>query len=402
MPLSQDEIVALWQQPESERTEWKPSFSQVESLYRTICAFANDFNRFQKPCVIFVGRNDDGTCSQAILDDATIREFVGDVRESGAILPIPNISFQPLTIENCAVIALIVEPSQSTPVSYGGTVYVRVGPTTRKAKPDEITLLAKKRTTDSFDLRSINGAELSDLDMLYLREVYIPKSVSKEVLDENERTLEEQLAALRILTPTYQPTYLGILIAGKRLRYYLPGAYVQFLRVDGNELGDPVKDHQEISGRMGDMIERVMDKIKANINYASHFGNGVRDVGKPDYPFDALRELVVNAVVHRDYEHSNAPTRVNWFNDRIEIHNPGGPFGRVNEQNFGQPNVTDYRNPELANALKNLGYVQRFGYGIALATKQLLKNANPAPQFEAKGEGNYVLATVRPHGHEAH
>jgi ATP-dependent DNA helicase RecG len=74
--------------------------------------------------------------------------------------------------------------------------------------------------------------------------------------------------------------------------------------------------------------------------------------------------------MHRSYEATNAPVRVYWFDDRIEIHNPGGPFGSVTVENFGQPGITDYRNPNLAEALRALGYVQRFGAGIAIARKR--------------------------------
>ena len=63
--------------------------------------------------------------------------------------------------------------------------------------------------------------------------------------------------------------------------------------------------------------------------------------------------------------------RVDWFDDRIEIHNPGGPFGSVTQESFGRPGVTDYRNPNLAEAMRALGYVQRFGAGISIARKAL-------------------------------
>jgi ATP-dependent DNA helicase RecG len=82
-----------------------------------------------------------------------------------------------------------------------------------------------------------------------------------------------------------------------------------------------------------------------------------------------------------------------WFTDRIEIQNPGGPFGQVNRQNFAQPGITDYRNPHLAEAMKNLGYVQRFGVGIPLARRELEKNGNPPPEFIV--EDAHVLVIVR-------
>lgn len=84
-----------------------------------------------------------------------------------------------------------------------------------------------------------------------------------------------------------------------------------------------------------------------------------------------------------------------WFSDRIEIQNPGGPFGQVNRDNFGQPGITDYRNPNLAEAMKNLGYVQRFGIGISLARKELQKNGNPLPEFVI-GDA-HILVIIRRH-----
>ena len=88
-----------------------------------------------------------------------------------------------------------------------------------------------------------------------------------------------------------------------------------------------------------------------------------------------------------------AAVRVTWFRDRIEIQNPGGPFGQVTVDNFGSPGITDYRNPHLAEALKTLGFVQRFGVGIPLAQKTLADNGNPPLQFDV--QPNHVLVIVR-------
>ncbi len=85
--------------------------------------------------------------------------------------------------------------------------------------------------------------------------------------------------------------------------------------------------------------------------------------------------------------------RIQWFSDRIEILSQGGPYGQVNRENFGRPGVTDYRNPHLAEAMRNLGYVQRFGVGIAVARKELEKNGNPPLEYAT--EDTHVLAIVR-------
>ena len=97
--------------------------------------------------------------------------------------------------------------------------------------------------------------------------------------------------------------------------------------------------------------------------------------------------------MHRNYESSNAPTRINWFNDRIEIQNPGGPYGQVTVESFGTPDLTDYRNPTIAEVMRNLDFVQRFGVGISIARQQLSDNGNP--DLELVAETNHVLAIVR-------
>ena len=98
--------------------------------------------------------------------------------------------------------------------------------------------------------------------------------------------------------------------------------------------------------------------------------------------------------MHRTYEATNAPVRFYWYDDRIEISNPGGAFGAVTAENFGEPGVTDYRNPNLAEALRVLGFVQHFGAGIPTARRELEANGNPPPEFSV--ETTYVGVIVRP------
>ena len=97
--------------------------------------------------------------------------------------------------------------------------------------------------------------------------------------------------------------------------------------------------------------------------------------------------------MHRVYEGTNAPIRITWFRNRIEINSPGGPYGNVTAANFGQPGITDYRNRHIAEAMSNLGYVQRFGVGIALARREMQKNGNPPIEFVVNAD--YVLAILK-------
>ncbi len=183
-------------------------------------------------------------------------------------------------------------------------------------------------------------------------------------------------------------------LLGIRTLDYIPGAYVQFLRIAGTQLGDaPVQDEAVIDGVLLDVVRRLDEKLAAHNRTAVDITSSPTEIRESTYPLPALQQLTRNALLHRSYEGTNAPTRVYWFDDRIEILSPGGPFGSVTSETFGQPGFTDYRNPVLAEAMRVLGLVQRFGYGIPAARTQLAKAGHPPPEFEVNA--NWVRCTVR-------
>jgi ATP-dependent DNA helicase RecG len=155
-----------------------------------------------------------------------------------------------------------------------------------------------------------------------------------------------------------------------------------------------VVDEQVIDGPVGDVLRRIDDKLLSHNRTAVDITSGVTEVRVRPYPQVALQQIVRNAVMHRAYQDTNAPARVCWFDDRIEILSPGGPFGMASQASFGTPGVVDYRNPNLAEALKVLGFVQRFGVGIANARRELEQNGNPPLSFDANPA--QVLCTLRP------
>jgi ATP-dependent DNA helicase RecG len=159
------------------------------------------------------------------------------------------------------------------------------------------------------------------------------------------------------------------------------------------EWSDPVVDEAVIDGPLGQVVRRLDEKLEAHNTVAVDLTSQPTEARTMPYPSVALQQLTRNAIMHRTYEGTNAPVRVYWFEDRIEIHNPGGPYGTVTPENFGSPGITDYRNPHIADAMKVLGFVQRFGVGIATAKRFLAKNGNPPPEFNPTRE--HVIAIVK-------
>ena len=393
--MDDQELTALLGDLESDRVERKASISDGKKMRQAICAFANDLPNHKKPGVLFVGVNDDGTCANLSITDELLLSL-SNIRSEGKILPFPVLQVNKRILDSCELAVVIVEPSDAPPIRFDGRTYIRVGPRRATATPEEERRLNEKRRARDlpFDLRPFISASIDDLNLDIFQREYLASALAPEVLDENQRSLTQKLISLRFATPEPNslPTSLGILVAGKEPRQFIPGFYIQFVRFDGTELTDPIRDQKDISGSLIDLLRYVDEVLQANISTASDITAQPVEVKQPDYPIVALQQLVRNAVMHRSYEEMNAPVRVYWFSDRIEIQSPGGLFGQVNRQNFGQ-GVTDYRNPHLAEAMKNLGYVQRFGIGIPTAQKELKKNGNPPAEFVI--EDSYMSVIIR-------
>ena len=261
---------------------------------------------------------------------------------------------------------------------------------------DERILTEKRRSRDTpYDVHPLASATVADLDRVLFENVYLPAAFAPDVLEANERTFEQRLAVTKMVDAanTAVPTVLGLLVLGKAPRDFLPGAYIQFLRIGGRELGGPVVDELAVDGPVSELLKGIDHKLQAHNRTTVDITSGPREERRSDYPVPALQQLVRNAVMHRTYEATHAPVRVYWYDDRIEITSPGGPFGTVTAENFGEPGVADYRNPNLAEAMRVLGFVQRFGFGLAIARRALAENGNPP--IELSVQPSHVTAIVR-------
>ena len=382
--MTDGELEALLDDIESDRAERKESFTDKDKARQAVCAFANDLPNHQLPGVLFIGVNNDGQPVSLAITDQLLQD-VASMRSEGQILPFPSMDVQKRKLKGADVAVALVHPSAAPPVRFNGAVWIRSGPRRGIATPDDERRLNEKRRYKDLpaDLRPIESAPLDALDENLFKRTYLPAALSREVLEQNQRSTEHQLVAVRFARSEEPivPTVLGMLVIGRSPTEWLPGAYVQFVRFDGPNLTDPIKNQREVRGALPELLSTIDDVLRNNIETAAEFRNSETEVNHPDYPLAALQQIVRNALMHRTYENTNAPVRLNWFSDRVEVQNPGGPFGQVTKENFGNPGANDYRNPNLAAVMKELGYVQRFGIGIAVARKEMSENGNPAPEF---------------------
>ncbi|MGN8151959.1 ATP-binding protein [Agrobacterium sp. 22094] len=392
--LTDEDLTELYFLRESDRVERKASAADGKKIRDAICAFGNDLPNYRRPGVLFVGQNDDLSCSGLEIDDALLLKL-SSWSTSGNIMPIPSVTIRAVELGGCTVAAVIVEPSDNPPLRHGGEIRIRVGPTRGLATPEQERRLVEKRRWGNlpYDLHQVPRATVADIDLVRFQNEYLPSVVSREHLDREGRDQQQELVATRVCGQDGLPTVAGILLLGKDPRAYFPGAYIDWRVVRGTSATDETVDTKEISGSLFDQVRRIEELISATNKSALALEDD-RHTRRETLPSRTLQQLVRNAIMHRNYEATNAPIRVTWYTDKVEILSPGGPYGAVTRENFGQ-GATDYRNPTIAQAFKSYGFVERFGIGIPLAREALSQTGAGELIFEVND--TYTNVTIR-HG----
>jgi ATP-dependent DNA helicase RecG len=394
--MDRGELLNLMADLESDRVERTVSFDKTDKFAQAICAFANDMPQNRRPGYLFVGVRDDGELAGATIDDRLLQSLAA-IRSDGNIQPLPVMNVQRLETPKGAVAVVEVLPSDLPPVRYKGQVWIRIDPRRAIASESEERVLAERRVdlAKTWDARPCRGASLDDLALDLFAVGYRLHAVAPEVIEENNRSLIAQLAALRFYDVRAEcPTHAAVLLFGKDPLFFAPGDYIQYVHYAGaSQAAEPVRDRRY----SGDLLSvlRGLDQLAEDLASARPApGEGLAERMVYDFPPRALHELFVNAVIHRNYEGSTAPIAINHFTDRLEILSPGGLFGDLTADLF--PHGTAYRNPILAEAARVLGFVNRYGRGIAVAQAELGKNGSPQARFDIGV--NHFLATlpVRP------
>jgi ATP-dependent DNA helicase RecG len=386
-------LAELLRDNESDRVELTTSINKIDKFGEAICAFANDLPGNNLPGYLFIGANPDGTASGAKIDEAFLRQLA-HLRSDGNLLPQPVMNVQKHCLGGGDMAVIEVFQADLPPMRYKGVVWVRVAATRRIANESEERRLSERRASraKTWDAQPCERAGLADL-MLDLFELsYRPHAIEPRVIEENHRTIEDQLAALRFYDRrTQRPTNAGVLLFGQNPRTYFDGAYVQYVHYEGEDLASRVVTDREIGGDLLTVM-RELDRLAEMIAGARPVPSGMSDRIEYAYPPRALHEVFMNAAIHRDYDRSS-PIRINRFADRLEITSPGGLYGELglDELEYG----TAYRNPILAEAAKVLGFVNRFGRGIALVREHMKRNGSGPPEFRPSSHHFLVILPER-------
>lgn len=210
--------------------------------------------------------------------------------------------------------------------------------------------------------------------------------VYEQILDKADIPLQPMLQNMRFLVPDqggkWRLSLAGLLLFGKRPEDYLYFARISAVRWEGIEAGERMLDRQEIVGRLPEQIDRAEKFVLRNTRLSTEI-DGTRQRDTYEYPRPALREVIVNAVAHRDYSLQGAQILLYVFDDRLEIRSPGVLPNGVTLANI-RTHYSKARNETIARVLFNLGYVNTLGSGIPRIIRLIREHSGREPDLVLK------------------
>lgn len=379
--ITEKELDVLISSVETFRIEKTVSTTNMDKFCEAICAFANDMPNSKLNGYLLIGITDDGKRSGLKVTDELLKK-ISSIRSDGNILPMPVMSVEVFSFDDGDVLVVEVTPSNLPPVRYRGRTFIRIGPRKDLATREEEEILTERRSYNfpTMDNTPCCQATLEDIDQDLFTKYYLPKAVDAGIVSKNNRSVKEWMISLRLYSKVYDcPTNAALLLFGTDPRRFMPGAYVQYVRWDGMDNASAIMNQRMFQGNLCEMLPQLDAFIDMAIVQKRPIPvSALREEIVCNYPKWALREILMNAIMHRDYN-GNAPIKFYQYPDRIEIINHGGLYGKARPENF--PTVNDYRNPAVAEGMQILGYVNMLNHGIPEVQRELEENGNGKAVF---------------------
>jgi ATP-dependent DNA helicase RecG len=379
------DLIELLKKPEGKTLEYKRDLSSPEGLLKTLIAFANTAGG-----VLAIGIEDRTKRVIGVPEVLATEERLASII-ADSIQPrlVPEIEIVPW--RKTQVLVVQVYPSAARPHYLkrlgpeAGTL-LRLGSTNRRADAAQIDEMRRFGRLESFDEQPIPELNSEALDFRAASELFAPI----------RRLLPSALHSLR-LTTKHQgrevPTVGGLLLFGRNRFDRFPDAWLQVGRFAGKERAR-IMDSGEIRAYLPQAPDQAIAFVQKHLSRETVIA-ATRRVDRWTIPLVALREAIINAVVHADYAERGAPIRLAIFDDRIEVENPGIlPLGlTIDDIRKG---VSKLRNRVIGRVFHELGLIEQWGSGIQRMTAACEEAGLPAPTFEEIGSHfRVVLSAVR-------
>lgn len=368
------DLAELLTRPEGKTLEFKRDLSSPEGMLRTLVAFANTAGG-----VVLIGVEDSTRRVRGVRDALELEERVANL-VSDSIVPrlLPDIEL--LSFRQTHVLAVQAHPSPLRPhflqrEGLDRGTYVRVGSTNRRADKELIDELQRFKRGESYDAQPMPDSSSEAIDFLAASESFSEFRALK-------RRDYETLQLLVDHQGRKVPTVGGMVLFGKERLREFPDAWIQVGRFGGTDK-TRIVDHAELRGYPVQATHAALQFVEKHALLGAEIGPA-RRIDRWNLPPIAVREAVINAIVHADYAQRGAPIRISIFDDRLEIENPGLlPFGLTLEDL--PQGVSKLRNRVIARVFHELRLVELWGSGIHRMISACREAGIAAPEFLETG-----------------
>ncbi|MBK8575371.1 MAG: putative DNA binding domain-containing protein [Elusimicrobia bacterium] len=373
-------LLQLIRHGESETLEFKEAFGK--HVFETVCAFGNS-----RGGTILIGVNDRGELKGISAGKEILKDWANQISQVTGLHP----SFQMIAIHQKTIVVIRVNESRIKPVMFHGKAYERSGSTTRQMSFEELTRLALTNVGATWDEIPEIRAHLSDLSSLKIKRFVSMANVEGRRRIPIEMATEQVLKKLDLMREG-KPTRAAVLLFGKRPQKFYPQAVVKVGRFRNETL---IVDDREIEGSLFDQVDGAIGYFREKLDTMFVMtGKPARDVVW-EYPLEALRESVTNAVCHRDYL-SNAHTQVRIYDDKLLVMNPGELPKELSIGDLRREHDSFPRNRLIAQIFYYAGLIEKWGSGINKMMDECRLAKMPEPRFESATAGFRVSFLKHP------
>jgi len=378
MPLSKLELLEKIAGGENLTVEFKEDVSQRSDTAGEMIAFANTHGGW-----MLMGITDDGQVVGVSQPDDIATQITNIARHN--CRPPLNPLLDYVDVDGKTVVVVEIPRRLGPPhENNSGQCYVRVDSTKQLATTQERARLLQQAGLFAFDETPVPGTGLDDLDLATFRAYY--ESFAGESLDEISVPLPRFLTSSRLVRPVNGQlalTVAGLLVFGKRPQQVMRHSRISAVRFIGPDAGEEIADRQEIEGRLPQLIDAAEAFLARNTSLSGSI-KGFQRTDRSQYPREALREAVVNAVAHRDYSIAGAQIRLLVFDESLEVRSPGTLPNTMTLETIRFYNHAS-RNDLVTQFLSRMGYMKDFGTGIPRMIRLMKQHNDTEPEFELQG-----------------
>ncbi|MGQ0766708.1 MAG: ATP-binding protein [Gemmatimonadota bacterium] len=368
------DLVELLKRPEGKTLEFKRDLSSPDGVLRTLVAFANTAGGS-----LLLGVEDGTRRVRGVRDPHQVEERLASL-VSDTVVPrlLPDIDV--VAWRRTHVVAVTVYPSALRPhhiksLGAENSSFVRVGSTNRRADTELRAELGRYARGETYDAQPMPELDVESIDL----------ALASEAFSGYRDLARRDLETLR-LTTRFQgrlvPTVAGIVLFGRDRLTHFPDAWIQVGRFAGKDRSR-ISDRAEIRGSPVGAVGETLHHINRHLLLGAEIG-AMRRRDRWSLPPVAIREALMNAIVHCDYSQRGAPIRIAIYDDRLEIENPGLlPLGLTTEElPYG---ISKLRNPVIGRVFHEIELIEQWGSGIQRMIGACREAGHPPPVFEEIG-----------------